>query len=270
MAKNETSWGKVSGWYDELLSGDKDSYQKKVILPNIMRLVAPQCGDKILDIACGNGFFSRELAAAGALVLGADISPELIEIARRNAASGAESSRARFIVSSAENFQKNLEKNVPTDRNGRKNLNKFNKAVMILAIQNIENVKVVIENCFQALVPEGKLFIVINHPAFRIPKASSWAWDGAQEVQYRRIDAYMSEAREKIDMKPGAGGAKTFTVSFHRPLQYYFKIFAAAGFSVSRLEEWISNKKSAAGPRQKEEDRMRKEIPLFLFLELKK
>jgi 2-polyprenyl-3-methyl-5-hydroxy-6-metoxy-1,4-benzoquinol methylase len=41
-------------------------------------------GQKILDFACGNGFYSAKLAALDAQVTGLDLSSELIEIARRN------------------------------------------------------------------------------------------------------------------------------------------------------------------------------------------
>jgi hypothetical protein len=60
------------------------------------------------------------------------------------------------------------------------------------------------------------------------------------------------------------------TISFHRPLQYYFKLFTNEGFLISRLEEWTSHKNSTEGTRQKEENRTRKEFPLFLFIELQK
>ena len=56
---------------------------------------------------------------------------------------------------------------------------------------------------------------------------------------------------------------KTYTVSFHRPLQDYFKSLVDTGFFVSGFEEWISHKKSQIGPRQKAEDIARKEIPMF-------
>ena len=54
--KKKTSWGKVATWYDEYLEGEKDSYQRQVILPNLVRLVAPRKGLRVLDIACGQGF----------------------------------------------------------------------------------------------------------------------------------------------------------------------------------------------------------------------
>ena len=60
------------------------------------------------------------------------------------------------------------------------------------------------------------------------------------------------------------------TISFHRPLQFYFKMLNKRGFCVSKLEEWNSNKISEEGPRKNPEDNARREIPLFLFLQAAK
>ena len=70
-------------------------------------------------------------------------------------------------------------------------------------------------------------------------------------------------------MHPGKKGSEV-TISFHRPLQYFFKLFSKTGLSVTRLEEWISHKESQNGPRKVAEDKARKEFPLFLALELRK
>jgi hypothetical protein len=42
-----------------------------------------------------------------------------------------------------------------------------------------------------------------------------------------------------------------------------------AGLSITRLEEWVSHKESEKGPRQKAENKSRKEIPLFMCIECK-
>ena len=67
MPNNSTSWGKVAAWYDDLLDGD-DTYQKKVILPNLKRLAGIQKGDQVLDLGCGQGFFAREFGMPERLV----------------------------------------------------------------------------------------------------------------------------------------------------------------------------------------------------------
>ena len=248
-----TSWGGVAGWYDELLAED-DTYQAKVILPNLLRLVAPQPGETILDLACGQGFFSRAFAEKGANVVGADIAPELIEKAGNKDSLGT---KTVFVVTPSHDLSM-IEKGT------------IDKIVIVLALQNIEKIKETMEECTRVLKKGGALFIVLNHPAFRVPKRSSWGFDEDSNVQYRRIDAYLSESKNAIDMNPGAsaiGKKSETTVSFHRPLQVYFKHLTKAGFAVTRLEEWNSHKKSEKGKRSEAEDRSRKEIPLFLCLE---
>jgi hypothetical protein len=115
------------------------------------------------------------------------------------------------------------------------------------------------------LKPNGQLFLVLNHPTFRVPKESSWGWDEEKNIQYRRIDKYLSEARVKIEMHPG-DDPSVHTWSFHRPLQVYVKALAKAGFSVTKLEEWISNRQGPKGRTFSALEQSRKEIPLFLFL----
>ena len=85
-------------------------------------------------------------------------------------------------------------------------------------------------------------------------------------MQYRRIDTYLSSSKERIEMEPGKINGQE-TLSFHRPLQAYFKSLVKSGFAVLRFEEWTSIKKSENGPRKIAEDRARKEIPLFLMVE---
>lgn len=249
--KQDTSWGKVAGWYDSLLSME-GTYQKDVILPNLLRLMEIKKGEKVLDIACGQGFFSREIAKLGGTVTGADIAPELIKFAQEKAGSNE-----NYLVIPGDR----LAENIPAEQ--------FDKAIIILAIQNIENLNGVIMQAGRALKPNGELFIVLNHPVFRNPKKTAWGFDDVNKIQYRRVDEYLSESRTEIDMNPGekTEKGKEKTVSFHRPLQVYFKALVKNGFLIGRLEEWNSHKKSEFGPRQKAEDKARKEIPLFLLIE---
>ena len=236
----DTSWGKVSEWYDSVVN-DADSFQSQVILPNILRLVAPHKGMNILDLACGQGFFSKAFEVAN--VVGVDIGGELIALAKKN-------TKGHFFVSPSHKLDMVQDDTVDV-------------AVCILALQNIEKLSETIAEVRKKLVKNGKFIIVLNHPAFRIPKKTSWGWEG--DTQYRRIDAYMSESSVEIDMNPGSE-EKNSTVSFHRPLQVYFKSLNKNGFAVTKLEEWISHKNSQEGPKKAEEDRMRKEIPMFMCL----
>lgn len=51
---------------------------------SLVELLAPRAGEAILDLGCGTGRLTAQLAAAGAAVLGIDSSPSMIEAARAN------------------------------------------------------------------------------------------------------------------------------------------------------------------------------------------
>lgn len=248
--KLETSWGGVANWYHDTVE-EKGSYQRDLILPNLLRLLDIKKGETVLDLACGEGFFSRRFNRLGAKVVASDISKELIAIARKD----KDADGVQFEVAPADQIPFVADASV-------------DKAVIVLALQNIENVPAVFAEVARVLRPTGKLFFVLNHPAFRIPKQSSWGWEGSA-VQYRRVDRYLSETREKIVMHPGERPDE-MTISFHRPMQYFVKALKKNGFALTAMEEWTSDRKSQPGPRADAENRARMEIPLFMCVEAKK
>ncbi|MFH1145988.1 MAG: methyltransferase domain-containing protein [bacterium] len=246
----DTSWGKVAEWYDQLLDKER-TYQQAVILPNLLRIMDIKKGETVLDIACGQGFFAKAFYEQGANVIGVDIAAELLLLAKKKIKSDIEHA-AEFYVSSADDLRHIKDKSV-------------DKITIIMAIQNIDNVNGVFKECQRVLKDKGSLHIVMNHPCFRVPQQTAWEWDETRHTQYRQVNRYLSELKIKIAMHPGKDPG-AMTISFHRPLQYYFKMLKKNNFAVIGLEEWISNKQSGKGPRQQAEDRARKEIPLFLTL----
>lgn len=245
----------MAGWYAALLESGKGTYQHDVILPNVLRLLSIRNGMRIADVACGPGFFAREFARVGARVTGTDIAPELIAVAKEYAKKEKGLALDFFAA--------------PADAMPMVATASIDAATMILAIQNIERVGETFGEIARILTPDGRLLLVLNHPAFRMPKASEWGWDEERMMQYRRLDSYMSESRGMIEMHPGDDPTET-TVSFHRPLQVYFKALHKAGFAVTRLEEWISNRQGPRGRKFAASERARKEFPLFLCLEAMK
>lgn len=82
-----TEWD--AGLYDE-----KHSFVYKMA-EGLLELLAPQPGEKILDIGCGTGHLAGKIAAAGAQVTGIDRSPEMIRQAQETY------SKIRFEVADA-------------------------------------------------------------------------------------------------------------------------------------------------------------------------
>ena len=248
--KKDTSWNSVASWYDELLKGD-DSYQAKVILPNLLRVLDLKKGEQVYDLACGQGYFANVFAHMGANVVASDLSKNLIETAKKNS-----KEKVSFYITPAHKAQFLKDNSIDT-------------IVVVLAIQNIENVGEVFAECKRVLKKDGRMILVMNHPVFRIPQGSDWVFNDG--VQSRIVSQYLSPSKIFIDMTPGEKNPKKKikTVSFHRSLQDYTKLFSKTGFAITRLEEWISHKQSGVGPRQIAEDKARKEIPMFMCLEIK-
>src|SRR3989338_2614204 len=121
MLQKQTSWSPVASWYHELLKSEKGTYQHDVILPNILRLLNPKKNQTILDLACGPGFFARELGKSGAKVIGIDISSELIAFPKKtlvpppkvgDPAQGGKVRNVEFFVASADAIPMVKEKSV--------------------------------------------------------------------------------------------------------------------------------------------------------------
>src|SRR5262245_8391071 len=79
----KTDWEQVAGWYDQLVGEAGSEYHAQVVLPGVMRLLDPKPGQKIIDLACGQGVLCRMLQKKGAEATGIDAAESLISAARQ-------------------------------------------------------------------------------------------------------------------------------------------------------------------------------------------
>ena len=115
------------------------------------------------------------------------------------------------------------------------------------------------------MIKGGKLLIVINHPHFRIPRHSSWEIDEKNNVQYRKINKYLSRIEIPVNHDPSMGKAGNFSISYHFSLEELSRYLYEVGFNIVKIEEWSSDKKSV-GKNAKRENVSRNEFPLFMAL----
>lgn len=74
-------WDTNAAFWDERM-GEGNEFHRYLIEPNMLRLLNLQPGERVLEIACGNGQFARKLASLGATVVATDFSPAMLERAR--------------------------------------------------------------------------------------------------------------------------------------------------------------------------------------------
>lgn len=242
----DTSWQKVSGWYRRLVDDTGHFYHKQIIIPKSLSLLNLDPSSSVLDLACGEGVLARALPK-NIYYQGVDIAPSLIDFAKREDRNPLHQYLAADVT-----------KPLSFEQRG------FTHAAIILALQNIEYPNLALQNAAKSLIRGGKLLIVLNHPAFRIPRQTSWGVDEKNKIQYRRINRYLTPLKIPIVMHPGQKNSPT-TWSFHFPLSSYSQFLNQSGFVIEKIEEWTSPKKSV-GKMKRMENLARSEIPLFLAL----
>jgi len=244
-----TSWEEVSDWYGE--HHEKEgTLLADVVYPAALKLLSPVSAGSYLDIACGEGAFSRLLVKKSAHVSGFDAAPSLVAKAKKLAPP-----KSAYAIGDARTFSKLYP---PAS---------FDGATCLLAIQNIDQFQEVFAEASKCLRPAATLVVVMNHPAFRIPGQSSWGFEGNAKM-YRRVDRYLSTIEIPIQAHPGSDPSVK-TLSYHRPISAYVNALSKAGFAVTEMAELISNRKSKPGARSKAENLSREEIPMFLGIRAK-
>ncbi len=248
MKPNSSSWQQVGEWYNKIVGNKGHYYHDRVILPRVIKLMNLRSGEKVLDLACGQGVLARRLPVEVKYV-GVDLASNLIDEARRL----DKNKDHRYVVADV------------TQRIGVGE--KFNWVVMILALQNLERPFGAIKNASDLIESGGHVLLVINHPAFRIPKHSDWIV--VKNKQWRMVDIYMSNLKIPIESSPFDKRNNQISFSFHYPLSKISQMLSNNSFVITKIEEWMSDKTSTGGM-ARIENQARREVPLFMTIVAKK
>lgn len=246
--KRETSWEGVGRWYNKSVGREGHYYHQNIVLPGVIRLLDIKSIRSLVDLGCGQGVLARQLPSS-IEYLGVDLSKQLIAEARKL----DPNQRHKYIEHDITEPLPNVEKPL------------FDAAALVLSLQNVEKPDEAIRNLKLLVRPGGRVVIVLNHPCFRIPRQSFWQIDDKKQCRYRRLERYLSPLQIPIQMSPSKGEESPVTWSFHHPLSSYSRWLGEAGFCITALEEWCSDKVST-GAAARMENLSRKEFPLFLAI----
>ena len=132
----------------------------------LLDLAGPVAGLRVLDVACGHGRLSRELALRGAQVTGVDISAALLgRAAEMEQDSPLGISYARADVTAADAL-----------RQGRFESRSFDLAVCNFGLSDIDDLSPAIATVSAALRPGGWFVFTILHPCFGGATDISGSW----------------------------------------------------------------------------------------------
>ncbi|WP_221088157.1 class I SAM-dependent methyltransferase [Deinococcus aquaedulcis] len=205
LADPDSFWHPLLQRYDELLGPD---------LP----------GQRVLDLACGEGHLARRLCAFGpGSVLGIDLAPALIQVA----AERADDPRLSFRVDDAQTLATVPDASVDV-------------AVSKLALMDVADHRALFQATARVLVPGSRFLFSLLHPCFEAPfheeRAPRFLLDEAGERLAYRIQTYAQEG----PWQSGGSGVRGRLGAHHRTLSTLVNDLLAADFTLRGLHELFS------------------------------
>jgi 2-polyprenyl-3-methyl-5-hydroxy-6-metoxy-1,4-benzoquinol methylase len=206
-----------AAWYDEIADwytswvGDGDG----LIAERVGDLLPPAVhGARVLDVACGHGRASRGLARLGAVVVGVDISEELIASARAREA--AHPLGIQYYVAAVGEPDQWWDGAF------------FDGAVCEMAMMDIEDLDGTVGAVAATVRAGGWLVISMVHPCFPGNDAGLSSWP--PEESYFHEGRWTSTGHNPDGVRIRVG-------SSHRTLSTYFNTLIGAGFCLERIVE---------------------------------
>lgn len=243
-----TSWDPLAYWYNGWVGEGGSEHHRLTAIPAVIQLLKPLSGERILDVGCGQGVLASAITGAGAHYLGVDASPRMVALAKKQ-----HTGKARFVVGDA----RKLDSIEAVDSAP------FDSVVFLLSLQDMDPLEPVLAAAGRVLRPNGRLVLLLTHPAFRVPRQSGWGWDEDRKLIYRRVDRYLTPLPVPMKAHPGRDNTAT-TRSFHRPIGEYINVLADQHLYVDRMDEIPAHKLTRSGTTPRAESMARQEIPLFL------
>jgi len=227
-SEGQAIWNQNAPFLDDH-TGEGTAFQTVLLRPATERLLGIQEDELVLDVACGNGNFSRRMAELGARVLAFDFSPAFIERARLRTRDTRFSGRIEYQVIDASNREQLLGL-------GRE---RFDAAVCTMALMDMEAIEPLLNSLRELLKPGGRFVFSVLHPCFNSPGAHKVVEQEDREGQIVchpaiRVESYVTPSAVLGQAVTGQPAPQYF---FHRPLSLLFTHCFNAGFVLDGIEE---------------------------------
>ncbi len=221
-------WERNSAFWDTQV-GEGNAFHLELIRPAVEGLLAPRPGESVLDLACGNGVYARDLADQGCNVVACDFSRAFIDIAMKREDGKRRTNPIDYrVVDAAEPEQ--------LAQLGR---GRFDAVVCNMSIMDIVDVNPLFEWVPRLMTPGGRFVFTIMHPCFNHSEAV-FASELDEQVDPPRIQHWL-KVSNYLDIPPRKGlgieGQPELHYSFHRPLSEILNLAFGHGMVMDGIME---------------------------------
>lgn len=220
----KTEWDKVAEWWNKEAGDVGVWHQRNDIDPVILKILGDVKNKRIIEIGCGNGYFSRLLAQKGAKVTAIDLSGKLLEFAIVR--EKANPFGIRYLTRDASNLHSFKSKS-------------FDIALANMSLMDIADAKRAIKEASRVLKGGGRFIFSITHPVF-CDFRQQWVIirEGGKKYFARATGKYLSSCAEKHTL--WASGIKV--TQYHRSVETYLEYLRNANLFISDFKEIATRK----------------------------
>lgn len=245
-------WDAGAEAWDEFVESGSDYYRVEVHGPALLEACEQVAELRVLDLGCGQGWFSRQLARRGARVVGVDISPDMLAHARRH-----EEEEPLGIEYVELDAARAAERWAPGS---------FDLVTACMSIQDMSDPQGVLRRGSQVLTEAGRLVISLPHP-FSEMAHREWERDEEGNKLSLMVDGYFEGGTDTLQWDMPRLRYRWETPRWRHTLSDWIGLVRTAGFVIGGLREPRPTADQAARRPELEDCRR---LPYFLIIEAAK
>jgi ubiquinone/menaquinone biosynthesis C-methylase UbiE len=244
------AWNIGADGYIHFVESGADYYRHLVHGPALLEACGNIQGAAALDIGCGQGYFSRLLARAGATVTGIDLSDRLVARANELQSDGPMDITYRTLDAAQ------IGTVLPAGS--------FDLATGCMSLQDMSDVEGTLRGVHRVLKSDGRFVFSVPHPCTD-PPVRKWARDTFGRKLWLCLDRYFDSGPAVCDWNMPRLKYHWSTPFRRYTLSEWSELIDNAGFMIRRLKEPRPGAElAAAHPELDDCSRM----PLFLVIDL--
>jgi ubiquinone/menaquinone biosynthesis C-methylase UbiE len=222
----KTMWNSLADWWDDQI-GDGNSFQDVLIEPATEQLLGLRPGQRLLDVACGAGRFTRRMASFGAIILAVDQAERFLERARKRTVEHRD--RIEYRLCDATNSAALLSLGEGA----------FDAVVCTMALMDMPSIEPLISSIPNLLKPRGRFVFSVTHPAFNSGNSRMFIERFEENGRIvMRSGVVVTDYAEPFHFEGvGIPGQPNVQLSFHRPWSLIFNLCFKHGLVLDGVME---------------------------------